>query len=280
MNCDDGVVGTLDLCLEDGCVNIETCDGLEKAPTVCELAGAKGDLVTCDLQILSLEEGAGVANSLQVQVVYPEKLAKAMYLSACATCTDPLVGGMNIPSGHFLTYSPANINNWQGVGELILVSLSAPYPLTDAYGDISDPQGDAQVLTVHFELKESIDVPVSVLVKNVVTGDEQGAPLVTAVKDLSIVTSAYVVPCDVSGDPCDDLNACTVADSCVAKICVGEEKPCDDGEICTFDFCDPATGCYHKAVDDGCACHDGEVCTWMGSCEQGFCEVTPFPGCE
>jgi hypothetical protein len=44
------------------------------------------------------------------------------------------------------------------------------------------------------------------------------------------------------GTDCDDDNACTTATLCHAGICLGSWKPCDDGDPCTIDSCDGASG--------------------------------------
>jgi hypothetical protein len=47
---------------------------------------------------------------------------------------------------------------------------------------------------------------------------------------------------------CDDKNACTTADACSAGVCTGGPAlDCDDGNPCTADACDPATGCRQDA---------------------------------
>lgn len=90
----------------------------------------------------------------------------------------------------------------------------------------------------------------------------------------------------VSGPPkaCDDANPCT-NDSCVvsqgcqfafntmqcaeANDCVeasfctmggcqqGKAKPCDDGQACTYDGCDPSLGCEYIALPGSASCTDG-----------------------
>jgi hypothetical protein len=53
--------------------------------------------------------------------------------------------------------------------------------------------------------------------------------------------------CGVPRDgPCDDGDACTVADVCSAGVCRGLARSCDDGDACTADTCDPAAGCRHE----------------------------------
>lgn len=279
-NCDDGNPGTLDICLEDGCNNIDACSGLVGAAALCYLEGKKGDVVPCDLKMLSTKEGVDTASSLQLKVVYASPLVMLSYLSACPTCEQGIAAGMNISSGHLLSYNPSNPADWEGEGEILLLSLSNPYPITTAYASGDEITGIASYLTLHFELLQDLDTPIPVLASSVVVGNGDGAPMKYSVVDSKIITDAYGVGCETNGQPCDDGNACTLEDQCVAKVCAGEVRLCDDGNICSFDFCDPATGCYHQSVEDDCPCHDGSVCTESGSCVSGICEVTSFEGCE
>ena len=51
------------------------------------------------------------------------------------------------------------------------------------------------------------------------------------------------------GTPCSDGNACTVGDSCASGACTaGSVLSCDDGDLCTDDFCDPNSGCVFGPV--------------------------------
>ena len=51
------------------------------------------------------------------------------------------------------------------------------------------------------------------------------------------------------GTPCSDGNACTVGDSCASGACTaGSALSCDDGDLCTDDFCDPNSGCVFGPV--------------------------------
>lgn len=84
------------------------------------------------------------------------------------------------------------------------------------------------------------------------------------------VTLDLVPICSPDDQPCDDANACTTGDVCMAGACVGTEIPCpDDGNPCTDDVCTPATGVCgvprEGACDDGDACTTGDVCT-AGTC--------------
>ncbi len=50
----------------------------------------------------------------------------------------------------------------------------------------------------------------------------------------------------VNQAPCDDFDACTVGESCVAGVCTdGEPLDCDDNDPCTVDSCDNVLGCVH-----------------------------------
>jgi len=83
-----------------------------------------------------------------------------------------------------------------------------------------------------------------------------------------------------SGAACDDANACTSDDRCVeedgAVRCSGAVRDCTDGDLCTQDVCDPATGvCAHPPVD----CQDGNSCT-TDACDPGtgLCRRDNVPG--
>ena len=72
--------------------------------------------------------------------------------------------------------------------------------------------------------------------------------------------------------PCSDGNACTQTDMCAAKVCVaGPLVNCDDGNDCTLDACDIATGCTVTDAPDGTPCVDG-------FCKDGLCGCASY-GC-
>jgi len=63
--------------------------------------------------------------------------------------------------------------------------------------------------------------------------------------------------------PCIDGDLCTGAERCSGGQCASTPTACDDGDACTIDACEPATG--------GCAsaprlCDDGDPCT-LDTCE-------------
>jgi len=70
--------------------------------------------------------------------------------------------------------------------------------------------------------------------------------------------------------PCDDGSACTVNDKCSSGACkAGAPLSCDDANACTFDACDPATGCQHTPAAG--ACDDLDQCTVNDKCDAGKC---------
>jgi hypothetical protein len=103
-------------------------------------------------------------------------------------------------------------------------------------------------------------------------------------------------------EPCAIVDECTKADACNTAVCennfcVYTAVPVDDGDLCTADSCDPATGPVHTAKDvndnnactaDSCdpatgvhndpiTCDDSNACT-TDSCNpaNGACVFTPI----
>jgi len=70
---------------------------------------------------------------------------------------------------------------------------------------------------------------------------------------------------------CHDGNACTGKDKCHGGICSGIAIPCDDGDDCTLDGCDPATGCTVTTAPDLTTCNDHDACTGKDTCHDGVC---------
>jgi hypothetical protein len=76
------------------------------------------------------------------------------------------------------------------------------------------------------------------------------------------------------GTACDDGNACTKTDGCLAGKCTGSNAvtctvsgPCHDVGIC-----DTKTGvCSNPNKPDGSVCNDGNKCTQTDSCQTGAC---------
>jgi len=114
---------------------------------------------------------------------------------------------------------------------------------------------------------------------------------------------------DISKDGvlCDDASKCTSDDTCLAGLCTGKQKGCDDSNPCTTDHCDAKTGdCGHKpkgeglpcgldkvceqgkcVLDkdckdkaDGTACDDNDACTTGDVCANGKCAAGKQKGCN
>ena len=91
--------------------------------------------------------------------------------------------------------------------------------------------------------------------------------------------------------PCDDLNACTINDTCSGGACTGTGNPscclkdadCDDGNPCTKDICVAATGqcAQDKSAANGLACSaDDNGCTQNDVCADGVCKVGTAVDCS
>jgi len=84
----------------------------------------------------------------------------------------------------------------------------------------------------------------------------------------------------------NDTDRCATTDKCVVWWCdpvygclykvkgtkrdASSLADCDDGDLCTLDSCNSATGCVNTPV----TCNDGNVCT-DDYCEGGYCKTRP-----
>ena len=86
------------------------------------------------------------------------------------------------------------------------------------------------------------------------------------------------------GDACAVAgNKCAGAASCQSGKCLASGAgECDDGNPCTANACDPASGCVFKSkVMDGKACDaDGQPCESADTCKNGGCESGPPKDCD
>ena len=79
-----------------------------------------------------------------------------------------------------------------------------------------------------------------------------------------------------AGTPCD--NACISGSTCNSSgLCTGGIQLFNDGNQCTADACDPATGITtHTPLAAGATCNDLKVCTTGDACDgAGSCAGTP-----
>lgn len=109
---------------------------------------------------------------------------------------------------------------------------------------------------------------------------EDGDPCTTSACEPATGDCAPPAPAD--GAPCDDGDLCTVNDLCLGGSCAGQALDCNDGNGCTADSCDAATGaCINDgAALDGTTCDDGNLCTDGDTCVGGACgaELACPPG--
>ena len=74
---------------------------------------------------------------------------------------------------------------------------------------------------------------------------------------------------------CNDGDACTSGDACSGGACTGSASViCNDNNGCTYDSCNPTTGCKFFPTTD--TCDDGNVCTSNDACASGTCSGTPY----
>ncbi|MFT7582179.1 MAG: putative repeat protein (TIGR01451 family), partial [Myxococcota bacterium] len=80
---------------------------------------------------------------------------------------------------------------------------------------------------------------------------------------------------------CDDGNQCSTVSECRSGLCDGTVfMACNDGDPCTVDACEPATGCVAEAGNDGATCSDDLLCTGDDVCFSGICLGTALPCAE
>ncbi len=82
-----------------------------------------------------------------------------------------------------------------------------------------------------------------------------------------------VVAFEVDGTSCGSTNVCTGAQTCGSGVCVTSTPlTCSDGNACTTDACNPASGCDFPPVSAGGACSDGNPCNGAETCDgSGAC---------
>jgi len=85
------------------------------------------------------------------------------------------------------------------------------------------------------------------------------------------------------GTGCDDTDACTQKDSCVAGACTGADPVvCAATDQChVAGVCDPQTGtCSDPAAPNGTACNDNNECTVNDTCNAGTCGAAESLDCN
>lgn len=76
------------------------------------------------------------------------------------------------------------------------------------------------------------------------------------------------------GTQCNDGYPCTVDDECINDGCSGEPMDCSEKDgICLVGFCDPAAeGCVALPMQDGSPCDDNDTCTKNDVCLDAECD--------
>jgi len=79
---------------------------------------------------------------------------------------------------------------------------------------------------------------------------------------------------------CGDGNACTndVCNGATGCSHVNNAAACNDSNVCTDDSCNPASGCFHTT--NTAACIDGNACTKSDHCVAGACVGGPPLDCN
>jgi hypothetical protein len=72
---------------------------------------------------------------------------------------------------------------------------------------------------------------------------------------------------------CKTGSLCETDGMCRNGACKGTPVACDDGNPCTDDGCDPASGCTH--VPNTAPCDDGNPCTELDACLDSKCVGKP-----
>lgn len=80
------------------------------------------------------------------------------------------------------------------------------------------------------------------------------------------------------GSACDDEDPCTINDICEFGFCSGDYNDCEDGDPCSDDECESASGqCKNVPLKDGAKCDDDNDCTSSTVCTGGACKGTADP---
>jgi hypothetical protein len=80
-----------------------------------------------------------------------------------------------------------------------------------------------------------------------------------------------------SGKLCSDGVACTLGDTCKGAVCSGTPRNCDDGDVCTADTCNNASGeCNHgpatsESAPIACDAGPASACAGPGQCVGSLC---------
>ncbi len=168
------------------------------------------------------------------------------------------------------------------------------------------------VVTVRFTPKVTGRVSQVITVKQMsaaITLTGNGVAVPTCTPSGPCVTSTFDVKLGqcveaerLDGSSCDPKSACVLNSQCLRGRCIGQERSCDDGNACTVDVCNAATGCEFlprppcpgdgeclvgvcnpllgcgmAPADDGTTCGSMQTCKAAQVCVTGACVVRNPP---
>jgi hypothetical protein len=117
--------------------------------------------------------------------------------------------------------------------------------------------------------------PSGMIVYRDADADGYGNPAITLPSCDGSIPAGYVT----NNTDCDDTNpsihpgateVCNgLDDDCDGVVDGGGDVLCDDGNVCTDDICNGASGCVH--TNNTAACSDGNPCTMGDTCSDGSC---------
>ncbi len=172
---------------------------------------------------------------------------------------------------------------------------SAPMTVTLAASAVADTP-----VTLSSSYMAAVTVPANVTVSAALTQATFSATSVASVAASMTITATLgadspTATVNVTGPPCAIAADCPGADTacqtrtCILNICGFNPVSCDDGNACTADACDLASGCSHAPLANGASCalaNAAAACTGgacvISSCTSGFadCNALAADGCE
>jgi hypothetical protein len=263
--CSDGLECTLgDVCNAGVCTGSPTaaCPP-ELAGALCLVSGPAGAVRDCPLR-LARAQGAPAAG-LQAQLEIPPGVEVLEFVDG-TLCVGPNGGPpcvertlpspfQTLDSGHTLGLSGGTPEAFTSSGLLLLVNYSDPTAaLTDAALSGGGVSGDPVVVVVRLRLDSAFgaDAPAVIAVTDALAVDSQGEELAVGVEDLLLLT---------------------FGPDCTQTGCA------DDGNPCTAEVCDAASGACVSSATSGGTCDDGNACTAGDTCNAGQCVGTVLPAC-
>jgi len=253
--CDDGNLCTVDLCLgADGCAHEPLwgpeCDGSDLCTVgVCEDGACVVEDVTCDDDSACTEDACDPG-------------AGCVFTPIESPCDDG---------------DPCTIGDACVEGACVGEAQDCECLSDQDCGDLED--GDLCNGTLYCDYSE---MPFSCQVDplSVVSCPEpDGIDADCLDADCDPETGLCSLPAVNEGGACDDLDACTEGDQCLAGACVGGGFPdCDDGNPCTTNTCEPLSGCTNSV--NTAPCEDGDLCTDGDACVDCACVSGPAADCD